>query len=111
MNEHVKTAEETYTQEEAFKSSLNYFKGDELAARVWVTKYALKDSYGNLFEQNPDDMHRRLAREIARIEKRYTNPLSEDAIFEVLQDFKYIVPQGGPMTGIWKLFPDRKSVV
>ncbi len=104
MNEHVKTAEETYTQEEAFKSSLNYFKGDELAARVWVTKYALKDSYGNLFEQNPDDMHRRLAREIARIEKRYTNPLSEDAIFEVLQDFKYIVPQGGPMTGIGNNF-------
>ena len=100
MNEQLNKERQTYTQEEAFQSSLNYFKGDELAARVWVTKYALKDSYGNLFEKNPDDMHRRLAKEIARIESTYANPMSEDAIFEVLRDFKYIVPQGGPMTGI-----------
>ena len=100
MNEQLNKEPQTYTQEEAFQSSLNYFKGDELAARVWVTKYALKDSYGNLFEKNPDDMHRRLAKEIARIESTYANPMSEDAIFEVLRDFKYIVPQGGPMTGI-----------
>ena len=89
-----------YTQEEAYSSSLDYFKGDELAARVWVSKYALKDSYGNIFELNPNDMHRRLASEIARIEKTYANPMSEEEIFEVLRDFKYIVPQGGPMTGI-----------
>ena len=89
-----------YTQEEAYSSSLNYFKGDELAARVWVSKYALKDSYGNIFELNPDDMHHRLASEIARIERNYTNPMAEEQIFEVLRDFKYIVPQGGPMTGI-----------
>lgn len=89
-----------YTQEEAYSSSLNYFKGDELAARVWVSKYALKDSYGNIFELNPDDMHHRLASEIARIERNYANPMTEEQIFEVLRDFKYIVPQGGPMTGI-----------
>ena len=89
-----------YTQGEAFASSLEYFHGDELAARVWVSKYALKDSFGNIFELNPNDMHRRLAREIARVERQYENPLSEDEIFEVLRDFKYIVPQGGPMTGI-----------
>ena len=100
MNENVTKNGKTYTQDEAFQSSLEYFKGDELAARVWVNKYALKDSYGNIFEKNPDGMHRRLAREIARIDNRYPNPLSEDAIFEVLRDFKYIVPQGGPMTGI-----------
>ena len=92
--------EKTYTQDEAYQSSLEYFKGDELAARVWVNKYALKDSFGKIFEKNPDDMHRRLAREIARIEKAYANPMTEDEIFEVLRDFKYIVPQGGPMTGI-----------
>lgn len=100
MNEQVATKKKTYTQEEAFKSSLDYFKGDELAARVWVNKYALKDSFGNIFEKNPNDMHRRLAKEISRVEKTYANPLTEDEIFEVLRDFKYIVPQGGPMTGI-----------
>ena len=100
MNEQVATKKKPYTQEEAFKSSLDYFKGDELAARVWVNKYALKDSFGNIFEKNPNDMHRRLAKEISRIEKTYANPLTEDEIFEVLRDFKYIVPQGGPMTGI-----------
>ncbi len=89
-----------YTYEEAFKHSLEYFKGDELAARVWVTKYSLKDSHGNLFELTPDDMHRRLAREIARIEKKYPNPMTEEDIYQLMRDFKYIVPQGGPMTGI-----------
>ena len=89
-----------YSQEEAVNASLEYFRGDDLAARVWVNKYALKDSYGNIFELTPDDMHKRLAKEIARIEERYPNPLTEDEIYSVLKDFKYIVPQGGPMTGI-----------
>src|SRR6056297_362739 len=92
--------QKTYTFDEAFKSSLDYFNGDELAARVWANKYALKDSYGNLFEKNPDEMHRRLAKEIARIENKYPNPLSEEDIYQLLKDFRYIVPQGGPMTGI-----------
>jgi ribonucleoside-diphosphate reductase alpha chain len=90
----------TYSYEEAMADSVVYFKGDELAATVWINKYALKDSFGNLYERTPDDLHRRLARELFRIEKKYANPISEDEIFEVLRDFKYIVPQGGPMTGI-----------
>src|SRR5450759_1223647 len=90
----------TYTNEEAFEASLKYFQGDELAARVWVNKYALKDSFGNLFELTPDDLHHRLAREIHRVEMKYKNPLSEELIYSVLKDFRYIVPQGGPMTGI-----------
>ena len=94
------TEKKTYSLDEAFKASQKYFKGDDLAARVWVNKYALKDSFGNLYEQTPDDMHRRLASEIARIEKKYENPMTEDEIFALLKDFKYIVPQGGPMTGI-----------
>ncbi len=89
-----------YTDEEAFRNSREYFRGDELAARVWINKYALKDSNGNLFEMTPDDMHRRLAREIARIEKKYPNPVGEEDIFQLMKDFKYIVPQGGPMSGI-----------
>ncbi len=89
-----------YTQREAIQASLEYFKGDDLAARVWVNKYALKDSFGNIFELTPDDMHHRLAKEITRIENRYPNPLTEDEIYKVLKNFKYIVPQGGPMTGI-----------
>ncbi|MGC1390311.1 MAG: adenosylcobalamin-dependent ribonucleoside-diphosphate reductase [Bacteroidales bacterium] len=89
-----------YSHEEAVEESIQYFKGDELAARVWANKYALKDSYGNLYEKSPDDMHRRLAREIHRVEMKYKNPLSEELIYNVLKDFKYIVPQGGPMTGI-----------
>jgi ribonucleoside-diphosphate reductase alpha chain len=89
-----------YSSDEAYQASLKYFKGDDLAARVWVNKYALKDSQGNIYEQTPDDMHHRLAKEIARIEKNYENPMSESEIFSVLKDFKYIVPQGGPMTGI-----------
>ncbi|MBC9795545.1 adenosylcobalamin-dependent ribonucleoside-diphosphate reductase [Sinomicrobium weinanense] len=94
-----KTAK-TYTQEEAFLASLKYFKGDDLAARVWVNKYALKDSDGNIYEGTPDDMHRRIAKEIARVEKKYPNPMSEDEVFELIRDFKYIVPQGSPMAGI-----------
>ena len=90
----------TYLYDEVFVRSLIYFHGDELAAKVWATKYALKDSFGNFYELTPDDMHHRLAREIARIEKKYPNPLSEQEIYELLKDFKYIVPQGGPMTGI-----------
>jgi ribonucleoside-diphosphate reductase alpha chain len=95
-----KTKQKTYTFDEALKSSKEYFKGDELAARVWANKYALKDSYGNLFEKNPDEMHRRLAKEIARIENRYPNPMSEEQVYGLLKDFKYIIPQGGPMSGI-----------
>ena len=89
-----------YTQDEAINASLEYFKGDDLAARVWVNKYALKDSFGNIFELTPNDMHHRLAKEIARIENRYPNPLTEEEIYNVLKEFKYIVPQGGPMSGI-----------
>jgi ribonucleoside-diphosphate reductase alpha chain len=94
------TMKKSYSHEEAFNAALEYFGGDELAARVWVSKYALKDSEGNIYEQSPDDMHWRLAREIARIEQRYPQPMSETEIFELFARFKYIVPQGGPMTGI-----------
>jgi ribonucleoside-diphosphate reductase alpha chain len=100
VSEKVAIGKKIYNQEEAVQASLKYFNGDDLAARVWVNKYALKDSFGNIFELTPDDMHRRLAKEIARIEQRYPNPLTEDEIYGVLKDFKYIVPQGGPMTGI-----------
>ena len=89
-----------YSHDEAVDASIEYFKGDELAARVWTNKYALKDSFGNLYEKTPDDMHRRLAREIHRVEMKYKNPLSEELIYSVLKDFRYIIPQGGPMTGI-----------
>lgn len=92
--------ETTYTYDEAYAASLEYFGGDELAARVWVSKYALKDSFGNLYEKTPEDMHHRIASEVARIEQRYPLPMSEDDIFEVLRDFRYIVPQGSPMSGI-----------
>ena len=91
---------ENYTYDEAFKASLEYFGGDELAARVWVSKYALKDSFGNIFEVTPDDMHRRIAREIARIESKYESPMSENELFDLLKNFRYIVPQGSPMSGI-----------
>ncbi|MGE3653137.1 MAG: adenosylcobalamin-dependent ribonucleoside-diphosphate reductase [Flavobacteriales bacterium] len=90
----------TYSFDEALKDATNYFKGDELAANVWINKYALKDSDGNIYESNPDQMHRRLSAEIARIETKYPNSYSEEEIYQVLKDFKYIVPQGGPMTGI-----------
>lgn len=90
----------TYTPEEIKEASFEFFKGDDLATKVWSTKYALKDSFGNVYELTPDDMHRRLAREIGRIEKNYPNPLTESELFDLFKDFKYIVPQGSPMTGI-----------
>jgi ribonucleoside-diphosphate reductase alpha chain len=95
-----KTGRKIFSQDEAYQATLDYFKGDDLAARVWVNKYALKDSFGNIYENDPDAMHRRLAKEIARIEKKYENPMSEEQVFQLLKNFKYIVPQGGPMTGI-----------
>jgi len=94
----------TYTYQQAYEASLKYFDGDELAARVWSSKYALKDSFGNLYELTPDDMHHRLAREIARIENKYPNPLSEERLFELMSHFRYIVPQGSPMAGIGNNF-------
>lgn len=90
----------TYTYQEALEESIKFFDGDELAASVWINKYAMKDSFGNLYEKSPNDMHRRLAEEFARIEAKYPNPLPEEEIFELLKDFKYVIPQGGPMTGI-----------
>ncbi len=111
VNESTKTKastarkkQQTYTNDEAFESSLEYFKGDELAARVWVNKYALKDSFGKLYERNPDDMHHRLASEIARIEKKYPNPVPHEELYGLMKEFKYIVPQGSPMTGIGNNF-------
>ncbi|HMV24775.1 MAG TPA: ribonucleotide reductase N-terminal alpha domain-containing protein, partial [Saprospiraceae bacterium] len=80
--------------EDVFRATLKYFKGDDLAARVWINKYALKDSDGNIYEATPDDMHRRIAGEIARIEQKYPNPLSENEIFNLIKDFTYIIPQG-----------------
>lgn len=96
--------EKIYTREEAFQASLEYFLGDELAARVWVNKYAIKDSFGNLYEKSPEDMHWRLANEIARIENNYPNPLSAQELFDLFDRFRYIIPQGSPMTGIGNKF-------
>ena len=93
-------ATQTYSYDEAYEASLVYFDGDELAARVWVSKYALKDSYGNIYEKTPADMHARIASELARIEALYPNPLSFDEIYHLLDNFRYVVPQGSPMTGI-----------
>ena len=95
-NEQLKTVK----YEDAVAASKEYFKGDDLAAQVWVSKYALKDSFGNIFESSPRDMHERIARELARIENNYPNPLSEADIFALLDHFRYVIPQGGPMTGI-----------
>lgn len=89
-----------YSYEEAFEESLRYFQGDELAARVWVNKYAIKDSFGNIYEKSPEDMHWRIANEVARIEAKYPNPLSAKELYDLLDHFRYIVPQGSPMTGI-----------
>lgn len=100
MEEVVNNPRKRYTQDEAMNASTDYFKGDSLAANVWVNKYALKNSEGQLLELTPDDMHRRIAREIARIENKYPNPMSEDEIFDLMRNFKYIVPQGSPMAGI-----------
>jgi len=93
-----------YSQDESFTAALKYFKSDDLAARVWLNKYALKDSEGNIYEKNPNDMHRRIAKELARVEQKYANPLTEDEIFDLIKDFKYIVPQGSPMAGIGNPF-------
>ena len=94
----------TYQYDDAYQSSVQYFEGDDLAAKVWVSKYALKDSDGNIYEQTPDDMHRRIASEIARVEAKYPNALSEEKIFDLIKKFKYIIPQGSPMTGIGNNF-------
>lgn len=90
----------TYSYEEAFQATLAYFDGDELAARVWVNKYAMKDSFGNIYEKSPADMHHRLAAEMARIERKYPNAVPEEEIFSVLDHFRFIIPAGSPMTGI-----------
>ena len=90
----------TYSYEEAYNASLAYFDGDELAARVWVNKYAMKDSFGNIYERSPEDMHWRIANEVARIERRYENPLSAQDVFDLLDHFRYVIPAGSPMTGI-----------
>ena len=98
---HITTVEKkTYSYDEAYNASLEYFKGDELAARVWVNKYAVKDSFGNIYEKSPEDMHWRIANEVARVEAKYPNTLSSQELFDLLDHFKYIVPQGSPMTGI-----------
>ena len=98
---HITTVEKkTYSYDEAYNASLEYFKGDELAARVWVNKYAVKDSFGNIYEKSPEDMHWRIANEVARVEAKYPNALSSQELFDLLDHFKYIVPQGSPMTGV-----------
>ena len=96
----TKLEKKTYSYDEAYNASLEYFKGDELAARVWVNKYAVKDSFGNIYEKSPEDMHWRIANEVARVEAKYPNALSSQELFDLLDHFKYIVPQGSPMTGI-----------
>ena len=90
----------TYSFDEALEASLKYFGGDGLAASVWVNKYAMKDSFGNIYEKSPEDMHWRIANEIARIEQKYPNALSADEVFGLIDHFRYIVPAGSPMTGI-----------
>lgn len=98
---HTVTEEpKAYSTEKILEAATEYFKGDSLAASVWMNKYALKDSYGKVYELTPADMHRRLAKEFARMEKKYPNPLSEEKIFSLLEGFKYIIPQGSPMAGI-----------
>lgn len=96
--------QQSYSNEEAFEASLDYFKGDDLAARVWLNKYALKDSEGTIYEKSPEDMHHRIAKEIARIEAKYPNPLSENKIYDLIKNFTHIIPQGSPMTGIGNSF-------
>lgn len=98
------TQRQKYTTEEATQAALEYFKGDDLAAKVWVTKYALKDSEGNIYEKSPEDMHHRIASEIARVESKYPSPMKYEEILDLIRDFKYIVPQGSPMTGIGNPF-------
>ena len=93
-----------YSREQAVAASIEYFKGDTLAADVWVNKYALKDSDGSIYEKTPDDMHVRIAKEISRIEQKYDNPMSYELILSLIKDFKYIIPQGSPMSGIGNNF-------
>ena len=93
-------SKKTFSFDEAFQATLSYFGGDELAARVWVNKYAMKDSFGNIYEKSPVDMHWRIANEVARIEKKYKNPLTAQQVFDLLDHFRYIIPAGSPMTGI-----------
>ncbi|CAM1334933.1 adenosylcobalamin-dependent ribonucleoside-diphosphate reductase [Tenacibaculum aestuariivivum] len=109
MKSIIKAASKTtytkiFTRQEALAAALSYFNNDDLAASVWLNKYALKDSDGNIYESTPNDMHTRIAKEIARVEQKYKNPLTEAAIFEVIKNFKYIVPQGSPMAGIGNPF-------
>ncbi len=98
------TPKKTYIRQEALDAALSYFNNDDLAASVWLNKYALKDSEGNIYESTPNDMHSRIAKEIARVEQKYANPLTETEVFEAIKDFKYIVPQGSPMAGIGNPF-------
>ena len=100
----IRKTMQTYTYEEAMEASLAYFGGDELAARVWVNKYAMKDSFGNIYEKSPEQMHWRIANEVARIEQKYKNPLTAQQVFDLLDHFRYIVPAGSPMTGIGNNF-------
>ena len=100
IDEKVTGKEQSYTFDEALQASTDYFKGDSLAANVWVNKYALKDSQGRIYELTPDDMHRRLANEIARVDAKYINPLSPETFYDAFKDFQYIIPQGSPMAGI-----------
>lgn len=104
METEVINRREVYEYEDAIKASTEYFNGDTLAATVFINKYALKDLEGNLYESTPDEMHRRIASEIARIEAKYPNPMSEDEIFDLIKNFTYIIPQGSPMTGIGNPF-------
>ena len=99
-----KEAPVSYSHEEILEKATDYFRGDTLAANVWMNKYALKDSDGNIYELTPDDMHRRLAAEVARIERKYPNPLSEDEVFELFRNFRFIIPQGSPMAGMGNNF-------
>ena len=98
------TEQISYTFDEAFQASVKYFQGDELAAKVWVNKYAVKDSFGSIFEKTPDDMHRRIAGEVARIESKYPNPIDSETLYGLFKNFKYFIPQGSPMTGIGNNF-------
>ena len=105
----MQTIEKTKTiqsvsYEDAVKAAVQYFNGDDLAGTVWVSKYALKDSYGKIYERSPEEMHRRIAAEIFRIEKKYANPIPEETLYELLKDFKYIIPQGSQMSGIGNYF-------
>src|SRR5690606_26840857 len=104
MEIEVANQRKIYTYDEAIKASTEYFKGDTLAATVFINKYALKDSEGNIYESTPDEMHQRIASEIARVESKYANPMSEEELFDLIKNFTYIIPQGSPMTGIGNPF-------